>query len=219
MKILVISDIHLNDKFEQKKFEFLKKIVSQVDKVIINGDFWDGYITDFSSFVNSQWKQLFPLLKSKKTVYVYGNHDKKKYADSRVSLFSDTQTYKYEFKNNKFKLIFEHGNRIEPSLDDKLKIKVPSLIIRILHWGEHFMIKRFGNKFLSFAFQKHNDDIKKIIKRFEFSNAYYFYGHTHKVEIDEDNRFINSGIIKGGLGQYILIQNDKFEIKEEWYDF
>ena len=43
MKILVISDLHLTTRFDQKKCEFLEKLISRADKVIINGDF--GAIT------------------------------------------------------------------------------------------------------------------------------------------------------------------------------
>ncbi len=42
MRILVISDTHLTHKFDQRKFEYLLSIISQADKVIINGDFWDS---------------------------------------------------------------------------------------------------------------------------------------------------------------------------------
>src|SRR3990170_7877882 len=100
MKILVFSDSHLTDKFEEKKFDFLKKIIRQSDLVIINGDFWDGYLTTFSRFISSDWNKLFPLLKSKKTIYIYGNHDRESYIDRNAKLFSDLQTHSYRLKLN-----------------------------------------------------------------------------------------------------------------------
>ena len=92
MKILVISDVHLDNAFEKPKYRFLKKIIRRADRVIINGDFWDGYLVKFQQFIQSPWKSLFPLLKSKKTIYIYCNHDKKILSDKHTALFSDIQT-------------------------------------------------------------------------------------------------------------------------------
>ena len=63
MKILVFSDTHLTDVFDAARFEAMAKMIDEVDQVIINGDFWDGYIIKFSEFIESGWNQLFPLLK------------------------------------------------------------------------------------------------------------------------------------------------------------
>ena len=63
MKILVFSDTHLSSTFEEKKFNLLKEIISRADRVIINGDFWEGYLISFKEFLDSRWKELFPLLK------------------------------------------------------------------------------------------------------------------------------------------------------------
>jgi len=68
MKILIFSDTHLTSKFDQEKFDFLKKIVNSSDRVIINGDFWDSWFTNFDDFVKSRWNKLFPLLKKKNTM-------------------------------------------------------------------------------------------------------------------------------------------------------
>ncbi|MBI3955332.1 metallophosphoesterase, partial [Candidatus Gottesmanbacteria bacterium] len=76
MHTIIISDLHLTRRFEKRKFNFLKKIIERSDQVVINGDLWDYYFSSFSQFVRSPWRQLFPLLKEKKTVYLYGNHDR-----------------------------------------------------------------------------------------------------------------------------------------------
>jgi len=101
MTILVFSDTHLTHRFNKKKFLFLSRIIKKADKVIINGDFWDGHISSFHRFINSKWSMLFKLLKQKKTVYIYGNHDRKEYCDSRVSSFSTIQTTHYKINFNK----------------------------------------------------------------------------------------------------------------------
>src|SRR3990167_5228492 len=87
MKVLVFSDSHLDHNFEPKKLSYLKKLVRSVDQVIINGDFWEGYSITFDQFLSSKWNELFPLLKAKKAVYIFGNHDKKVLADKRMRLF------------------------------------------------------------------------------------------------------------------------------------
>ncbi|KKP50689.1 MAG: hypothetical protein UR42_C0024G0015, partial [Candidatus Roizmanbacteria bacterium GW2011_GWA2_33_33] len=50
MNILVFSDTHLYLPFDGKKFNFLKKIISDSDQVIINGDFFDDYMISFDEF-------------------------------------------------------------------------------------------------------------------------------------------------------------------------
>jgi len=71
MKILVFSDTHLTDRFDQGKFRFLQKIINFSDQVIINGDFWDSWFTNFDDFVNSEWRKLFPILLKKRAIYIW----------------------------------------------------------------------------------------------------------------------------------------------------
>jgi len=41
----------------------------------------------------------------------------------------------------------------------------------------------------------------------------------YRTEIDEKNHFANSGIVGGGLGQCLIIDNDgKIALNEEWYE-
>lgn len=71
MKTLIFSDTHLTKKFDLKKFLFLKRIIESADQVIINGDFWDSWFSDFNGFLKSGWKDLFHSLKEKETIYIY----------------------------------------------------------------------------------------------------------------------------------------------------
>jgi len=43
MKIAIFSDTHLRLPFEERKFKFLERVIKNVERIIINGDFWDGY--------------------------------------------------------------------------------------------------------------------------------------------------------------------------------
>ncbi len=116
-RVLIFSDTHLLSQFEPAKFEFLKQIIKQVDRVVINGDFWDLAGGNFSEFLASKWQKLFPLLKEKKTVYLYGNHDPKRLCDHRVELFSEQQAEQLWLKTGNRELLIRHGCYLAPSGD------------------------------------------------------------------------------------------------------
>ena len=143
--ILVFSDTHLYLPFDQKKFNFLKKIISESDRVIINGDFFDGYMIKFSKFIDSPWNQLFPLLKNKKTVYIFGNHDKKEFSDKRLSLFSDSQVSNYQLPTTHYNLIFTHGDDTRPTPDTVLNFgwKTIHYGTIVLHFIRNILMKMF----------------------------------------------------------------------------
>lgn len=219
MKILVFSDTHLRLPFEEKKFNFLKSIIQKADQVIINGDFWDGYIITFDQFINSPWKHLFPLLKKKKTIYVFGNHDKKIFIDKRVSFFSFYQTYHFQLKINGSFFNFEHGDQLSPAIDGILKIKkAPSILQKLLINFHDHMLQVYGKSFLNQFFTRRNKIIKKRIKNKLKKGEFLVCGHSHYPEVDEKNRFANSGTIGGGFASYLLIdEKGKIWLKEERY--
>ncbi len=214
MKILVFSDSHLTERFNIKKFQFLKKIIQESDLVIINGDFWDGYLTTFDRFISSDWNKLFPLLKSKKTVYLFGNHDKEKYTDKNINLFSTLQTHKYELKLNGKKFIFEHGNRLYPFIDDKSYM--PRILNKINAIIAGFLLENVP--LLKLLEKRVNEIIKQNIKKTLKENEIYIVGHSHHAEFDLKNSFINTGYIQNGRAQYLIIDDKSITPKEEWYD-
>lgn len=225
MKTLLFSDTHLLKKFDEKKFLFLKKIISEVDQVIILGDFWDGILISFNEFIESDWKKLFPLLKEKHAVYVFGNHDRKEKSDNRVSYFSDEQTDKYIFKVDGKTFVAEHGDRFFKkhityylTYGGPLKFFFMSKLFLTWHFliFEEIMTKFFGKKFLNTRL-RFNRYIKKVkIEEFK-KGEIIICGHTHAAEIDLENNFINTGIIRHGLGQYVVIDDGEISLKEEWY--
>ncbi|HEX8965017.1 MAG TPA: metallophosphoesterase family protein [Patescibacteria group bacterium] len=224
MKTIVFSDTHLHKKFDSKKFRFLRKIIQKADKVIIAGDFWESTIMTFDEFINSEWKQLFPLLKSKKTIYVYGNHDKKNKSDKRAYLFSDLQTEQYIFSENKKTFVIIHGDKLANKLA-QAKVVQPirslfytKLFILLIHTNtEKYLTKIFGKQALLILFKYFNYKIKKnLIKTFD-KNIILICGHTHAAEIDLKNNFVNTGIIRHGIGQYVQIYRGNVELKQETY--
>ena len=211
MKLLVFSDTHLTEYVEEKKFNLLKDIISKADKVVINGDFWDGYLSSFDEFIQSGWKNLFPILKRKKTIYVYGNHDTKQFKHSqKCRIFSDIQTDRFKIKIGKRTYIFEHGNRLLSFGDEeRLQDQIKSTFNRLSNKLEGLLIKTFGVHYQRFL-QKYNEMIKMKLAKELKKNEFYVCGHTHSAEIDRKNRFINSGVIKDGLAQYIHISEKGF---------
>jgi len=119
VKTLILADTHFSAQFESVCYKAIIRLIRSVDRVIINGDFWDDYLTTFDKFVTSDWQQLFPLLKQKQTIYIYGNHDREAFCDKRVKLFSVQQMDKYilETKNQAF--LIEHGHSLAKEFEER----------------------------------------------------------------------------------------------------
>lgn len=224
MKILVFSDTHLYLPFDQKKFNFLKKIISDADQVIINGDFFDDYMISFDDFVNSPWNQLFPLLKSKNAVYIFGNHDQQKFSDKRLNLFSDTQTSSYHLTSIIYHLVFTHGHQFRKTADLSIKniayvMPLVTLVMKMAHFFRQLMTNIFGRNFLQFRFAYRNVKTKEVAIKTIKDNEFIIIGHNHWAEVDEKNRFACCGAILYGFAQYLTIDSvtGKITLHEEWY--
>jgi len=204
-KLAIFSDTHLYHRFNLAQFEFIKGIVESVDQVIINGDFWDHYETTFEQFISSQWQQLFTLLKQKKTIYVYGNHDATSFSDERVNFFSDQQVDECLVEVGQYLLRVKHGHQAVPSWD----VKHPRLFKNkpMLKLGNIFQlagVSLFGEGFLKVIFTYWNWIVKKCVQQWP-ENEILVCGHTHLAEFNLAKKYINNGVIRWGLGQYLLV--------------
>ena len=219
MNTFIFSDTHLGPKFEEKKFNFLKHKIQKADQVIINGDFWEGYLYSFNQFLSSPWSLLFPFLKEKKAVYLYGNHDKKIVSSEKVSLFSDIQTDRHLQKLNGHTLVFEHGNRLWNSGDSfvarNTTVEVATVLTDKL---ENVLTHSGSKKYQKLLLSKYNQIIKDKLKDELKPNEIFVCGHTHLAEFNLSVQFINSGIIRHGLAQYLEVWGTTIIPKEEWYD-
>ena len=194
MKILVISDLHLTTRFDEKKCEFLEKLINRADKVIINGDFWSYYSCTFGEFVKSKWQRLFLLLRQKQAVYIYGNHDHRKWTDKRVHLFSVRQTEKYEYRYGKNKIIIEHGHQIlrGGNLENERILR----FFRLIHFDDLIkyplicFLPKIGVFKLIWGFSFRHRRVQKKINKGE---VYMIYGHTHVAKFSPDKNYINTG--------------------------
>lgn len=219
MKTLVFSDSHLETVIEEKKYRFLENLITEADRVIINGDFWDGFFVSFSEFVDSPYRTLFPLLKKKKTIYLTGNHDSPDLLDSRTSLFAEKTVDKYEMIVGKKKFVFQHGDKQIPIFQTEIPVleKHRRLIARSLDNMEYYIVRHLGKPVSRMIQGGLNNTIKKTIKTQINKEDIFICGHTHLAEFSLPEQFVNSGMVNHGLGQYLIIENDTIVAKEEWY--
>jgi predicted phosphodiesterase len=226
MKTIILSDTHLTEKFNPKKFEFLSNVISQADKLIINGDFWDGYYTKFDNFVNSQWQELFPILQNKETVLVLGNHDKLKYADDRIHNIFHEVVDEHRFTLNNITYIVNHGEKLVGNIDEKYPMpKSLEKVVRKVSLGflafEGAFTKRYGRRFYS-AYKMHklinmNKPLHKYTSENIAEDEFMLTAHTHIPELLPEQRFANSGFIRYGLANYLIVDESGVELIDTRY--
>lgn len=207
MKTLICSDIHLAGSFDETKYTYLHSLFSAYDRIIINGDFWDGYEIRFEKFVRTRWSQLFELLRSKHTIYIYGNHDKAKWT-KRPVLFSVEQYDSYSLQVGKVELLIEHGHRFAPSFDitwPKLSYVLSSIVS-----SKRF---RFGNELRGWE----NMQMKRFAKENVQINQILVCGHSHIPEYNPKLRYMNTGFIENGIASYVSINGTAIKLVTETY--
>lgn len=219
MKTVIFSDTHLTHRFDKKTYNYLLKILAEADRVIINGDFWDADTTTFDAFINSQWKPLFSFLKRKKALYLYGNHDAKEFADGRVNEFSETQMKRYTMQVGKHTLRIEHGDLIVPLGPD---VPYPTNMVNYWYNRVYGFVERVGSKILGrHFFIPYQFLFSHRAKKWTIANLkkdeILIMGHLHRAEHVPEKYYINHGIIRHGIGQYVIIDGDKIELVNERY--
>lgn len=216
LRLLIFSDTHLSSVFEEKKFLALQKLIDDADLVIINGDFWDYYLTTWEDFLASKWNQLFPLLKSKKAIYIYGNHDLKEFSDERVHLFSDQQAEGVKLNLGTRKLNIQHGHLIVPSPELYFPFLRKKALVRLAQRFEESDLFYLGKRVMMKISQRNNNQIRKFAKNLE-ENEILICGHTHLAEYSVEGRYINTGVVKYGRAQGLMIKNGKLIVTNEKY--
>lgn len=217
MKTLVFSDSHLTHKFDSEWFDYIKKLIKSADQVVINGDFWDGYLTTFDAFCKSKWKKLFPLLKKKNTVYVLGNHDKKEFMDERVNLFSNVQTLEHVFKSGNKNFIVQHGHLISPAEDKRFIFRNPEFTRPIytlfVYLKENFSFfeKLVNNIYLEKKDAKQHLEVRKYATKKRKKNTYFIFGHSHVFDFDSELKFISCALTNKSKYSYVFITNGKID--------
>jgi len=221
MKYLIFSDTHLTEKFYQGKFDFLKKIISSVDKVIIAGDFYDQYFIDLDKFLNSKWQPLFKLLLKKKAVYIPGNHDLLG-GDNQEYDFCLEITDEYQFQSGDENFIVRHGHIIAPGFE-RFKPFLPDYIRNIFtivhNLTEKLLVKFFGWLSPSFYVYRYKGLLKTLkYKKKSFSkDSWLILGHVHLPYINRKIKYANTGFINFGLASYVIVEGGDVQLIREKY--
>lgn len=223
MKLLIFSDTHLTNRFEPKKFALLKRIISEADKVIINGDFWDGYYISFDQFLYTKWRELFPLLKERHTIYISGNHDKFTSIDDRALIFCDEYCEYKKFIVGNIKLHIEHGNRFSPGIVERY----PWILNNLTRLGnkvkKSILIRLFKKNTFKLSRKARNTNLKMATwSQVNLPQDELFVGgHSHLPTDQFKKGFINVGQIDEGVASYLMIDFKdklvKFTLEEEYY--
>jgi predicted phosphodiesterase len=213
--LLVFSDTHLTPRPDQRKLDFLLRIIGEADQVVINGDFWDLCLTDFSSFIRAPfWQPLFRLLKEKEATYLYGNHDPET-AQGKEHPFSSSQPISLELSQAGQAFHLEHGNHMAPELDE-LYPWLPGWMRALGTHADNFLTQTLGELYL-----RRSADLNEQMKAWQQNHlppdTFLICGHSHYAELSMEPRFANSGSIRGGRASYLVIQNGKPELKRERY--
>ena len=211
MKIFVFSDSHLHTKYDPEFVKWVEHWSKDVDKIIIAGDFWDKDMCTFDEFVNSEYKKtLFPLLKSKDAVYVYGNHDSEDLADNRVDLFSKEQVRTLDLELGGRGYHFDHGDRFFKYFETGIP-----LAEKFFYWMQELGCKLFGRAFYLIA----SSQAYKAEKLWKDKDSFLVCGHLHYSKLDK-NSYILLASGFGVLGGLIidngkLIEIEKYEKTEK----
>lgn len=218
MEYLVISDLHLTE-FDKKKLDYLSGLFNKYDNIVLNGDFWTSYYGSFDAFINSEWKQLFPILKSKNTIYIEGNHDLFKASDDRISLFCNDHKKELKIELGNEVYIIRHGHtyfhKSKSDLEKRIWIVLGIYKLRIAL--EKFLIFNFGTDFHQMFFSQDNAKIKSAKSVSPEKDYWLITGHTHVSEFNFKEKFINTGFSNYGLATYAVLSESGPKLYNEKY--
>ena len=214
MKIVIISDLHLTDSFDATFAYYIANVLKTADQVIINGDFWDAYVCTFDDFVQSEWKTIFPLLLSKKCIYLYGNHDARKCMDSRDTLFSVEQKSIHSIVNGQQTIEIQHGHEIAPAADKHWLFRQVAFIRPL--YRVFFQLKNYSTTFDRLVKRLYQDakdaeefeSIKKYASTSRRRNKRYVFGHSH-VYAHGDMGVYSCSLHSDAGFSYVVVDNGK----------
>lgn len=197
---IIISDIHCTKVFDQKKCDYILKLLDRCEQVIVNGDMWSYYLQEFDTFVESKWSQLFPALKAKHCVYIHQQDGTSFYITHGHLISGDSIQNETYIRLNRAVFDFNRLNR-----SYKLYILLNKLLLKILKESKYSGIQKCLNK-----------------PHYKFAttlpgNQILVAGHTHSPEFSPEKRYINVGFINFGLAYYLNITKDKYSLEYEHY--
>lgn len=208
MQTIIVSDIHLTHHFDERKYRFLHALFSRADRVILNGDIWDSFHSDWARFSQSSWRHLFPLLRSKQAVYIFGNHDEFVYTPEPWLLATDWGD-DLDLPWNGTSLHIEHGHAIGHSFD----INHP--------WLANLFREVVPYRLWSFRDVEWNRRTDRAM-RIAAAQIYgphqtLIVGHSHLPAVDLHQNYANSGFIYGGKASWIEMTPTSLQLQTAKY--
>jgi predicted phosphodiesterase len=216
MRTIIFSDTHLPSRVSKQKFNYLTSIIEPADRVIILGDFWDGFLTNFDKFLRGGWNKLFPLLLERQSIYIYGNHDRAEWSDQRVNLFSVQQAHDLTLAIEDQTYFLTHGHTIKTSLEERYPVLNHSVPLRVGSSMDILHKLVWGRRFLS-ADRNHNRKLINWVGEHLPAPTTLIAGHTHFPEALPEQRFINAGFIGCGYGHYVAITEQGIQLVRDRY--
>ena len=214
--ILIFSETHLTHLPDERKLQFFLRIVGQANEVIINGDFWDYYLTSPTLFISSlAWQPLSILLKQKSAVYLYGKHDSETMCDGIENTFSSQLLHAYQLRQSGLTFHIEQGNTIAPDLDE-IHTHAPNFIKVIGSLLDNFFTLIFKKHFLKRHKKINTLMIKRQLVHLSRSTL-LICGHSRYAELSPCENHASSGSIRSGIGSYLTINNGKVSLFQETY--
>lgn len=221
MRSIIISDIHLGSAVCQaKRFkEFLSLINDEsinADELIVNGDLFDSW--DFRRLKGSHWKILSKMrqvAKSKKVVWIRGNHDGPSEMISHLIGLDFLDEYLFESGGRSFLVL--HGDIFDDFISEyPLLTKLADNAYRTLQRMSGCSNLAFMAKRSSKTFLRCSEHVKERAKKYAFSKGadVVCCGHTHLHEDDLKDavKYYNSGCWTEEKCHYILIDEGKVSI-------
>lgn len=231
LSTLILSDTHIGEKFFTERFQALFQLFEKYDQIILNGDFLDDF-WEYEKTITSQWRPLFELLKTKKVIYLFGNHD----IDS-VALRDATSNFITEYANEYYlpvgekELVIMHGHTIYPRLGGllyeeqlttgrKIAQKIMRLLAHVLYpvvLIVRFFIEQHSSlvKLQRPIIMRQNNQMKQYAKNNLASHQILVCGHSHLIEDAQQTNFINIGANCYERLEYLSIIDDSLELKTQ----
>jgi predicted phosphodiesterase len=212
MRTLIFSDTHLTDHFDQSQCDYIVKLVKSVDQVILNGDFWDGYLCSYEDFARA-WQPLLGVLAKTKTIYIPGNHDRYEWLSKQRIHFASLHNDEVTVKIGNLRYRIQHGNTIAPEFDDRhqaLTQFFARFYWMIVWLRKHSLLGILMRKYD----QRVSQDLEKTLIDYARAQSVqadlFVFGHTHLVANVPESQYLNPGISTPQMMRYLLIDTEGY---------
>lgn len=233
-KVLICSDFHLTDKFDDEKCDLICKVFSKFDVIFLNGDFFDNFWN--YEVVFDLYKDVFEILAKKKVFYVFGNHDPKSLKLMRFVrkfAFDWSDEFLLNVSGLERDFYITHGDRFVPMPSSFINKEQKNFFmkgLRVCVLGSKLISYPFVYRFMRFCDKFSDSVVGKIyfmgakrenlkIKKKSLSEdkeRIFICGHTHLREFDLESNFINCGVCSYDRIEFVSIIGGKIKLNVEY---